>query len=79
MSYSLYLVHHPVMVVIKRMAISAGVHSVPAILGLRLGASLLAAYLFFRFVESHFLNASREAGARAVSAQAPSQSLGPNG
>lgn len=58
-SYSLYLVHYPVMVVVKRLALKLGVHNVPALLTLRFGAALAAGYLFFRVVESHFLRASR--------------------
>lgn len=65
-SYSLYLVHAPVMVVVKRVAIGAGVHGVPLLLLLRFGAALAAGYLFFRLVESHFLARSRPKGGIAL-------------
>ncbi len=58
-SYSLYLVHNPVMVVVKRVAIGLGIHSVVAIVILRLGSAIFAGWLFFRLVESFFLTKSR--------------------
>lgn len=56
MSYSLYLTHNPVMVVAKRVAVMAGVHSVGIILAVRLTAALLVAVVFFLVVERRFLN-----------------------
>lgn len=56
MSYSLYLVHNPAMVVAKRIAVRAGLQSVPAIVGVRLLAAFAAAVLFFFFFERRFLN-----------------------
>ena len=65
-SYSLYLVHNPVMVVVKRLAVAAGIHDVFLILALRFGAALLAGYGFFRVVESFFLTKSRPVGVRSA-------------
>jgi peptidoglycan/LPS O-acetylase OafA/YrhL len=77
MSYSLYLVHFPVMAVTKRFALMLGLRSVSALLACRFGAALLAAYAFFRLVESHFLNASRAKAVRSDRATAR-QSLDAN-
>lgn len=62
-SYSLYLVHNPVMVVVKRLAIGLGLRNVPLLLLLRFGMAIAAGFLFFRFVESYFLTTSRAARA----------------
>ncbi len=67
-SYSLYLVHNPVMVVVKRLAIGFGVHSVVSLLAIRFGAAVTAGYLFFRLVESRFLTRSRSINASPAEA-----------
>jgi peptidoglycan/LPS O-acetylase OafA/YrhL len=54
-SYSLYLVHGPVMNLALRAANACGVRSVIALLAARIGASLVVAEVFHRFVEVRFL------------------------
>jgi peptidoglycan/LPS O-acetylase OafA/YrhL len=69
MSYSLYLVHNPVMVVLKRVAVSAGITNVFAVTAIRLGGALGAAALFFWLVERHFLTRPRPSPAGAADAE----------
>jgi peptidoglycan/LPS O-acetylase OafA/YrhL len=64
-SYSLYLVHHVAMSAAQRRAEGAGIEGVATVVGLRLGAALLAGYLFFRVVESRFLTGPRPPAARS--------------
>ena len=58
-SYSVYLTHIPVMILVKQVALRA---HLPLLLvgALRLVAPLVAAYVFYRIVESRFLRASRD-------------------
>jgi peptidoglycan/LPS O-acetylase OafA/YrhL len=58
-SYSVYLVHAPVMVTVKRLAISLGVDSVAAIVAARFIGSMIVSYIFFRLIEERFLLGSR--------------------
>ena len=64
MSYSLYLVHNPAMIAAKRLAMFAGVQSVPALTAIRLGAALLSGYLFFMIVERRFLPRGKDIAKR---------------
>jgi peptidoglycan/LPS O-acetylase OafA/YrhL len=54
-SYSLYLIHHPIVVAAKQIGTRLGL-GVGGIVVLRLTLPLVAAYVFFRLVERHFLN-----------------------
>jgi peptidoglycan/LPS O-acetylase OafA/YrhL len=58
-SYSLYLVHGPVMNVAHRAGIAFGVQSVSALLAVRFGAALVVAEVFHRVVEARFLTRRR--------------------
>lgn len=58
-SYSVYLLHEPAIVMAKVIALRFGVESVPLILAVRLGAGLSIGYAFHWAVERHFLNSSR--------------------
>lgn len=60
-SYSIYLLHEPALVVAKNLALRVGIDSVAAVIGVRLVAGIAIGYVFYWFVERHFLNSSRSA------------------
>lgn len=66
-SYSLYLIHLPIMVAVKQVGLRLGL-GVGAVLALRVVVPIAAAALFYRLVESRFLSKSRARPSAAVPA-----------
>ena len=54
-SYSVYLVHVPLMVLVTRLAVHLGVDSLALLFPLRFAVAMLAGVLYFRLVESRYL------------------------
>lgn len=57
-SYSIYLTHDPVIAAMKQVGLRLGL-GVPGVLVLRFAGAVLAGFVFYRLVESRFLNISR--------------------
>lgn len=57
-SYSIYLTHDPVMAAMKQVGLRLG-FGTPGVLLLRLAGALVVGFVFYRLVESRFLNTSR--------------------
>lgn len=60
-SYSVYLVHTPLIVLATRLAVRDGVDDLLTLTVMRFGVALLGGLLFFKLVESRFLGGSRAA------------------
>jgi peptidoglycan/LPS O-acetylase OafA/YrhL len=69
-SYSVYLVHNPLMVGLKRVAVGAGL-GVLSITSLRLFVAVVGGLVFFRFVESRWLKKSRPSTRRDAEGTQP--------
>lgn len=54
-SYSVYLVHNPLVVVATRIAVASGVDSLPLLVVMRFVVALLGGVVFYRLVETRFL------------------------